>query len=119
MLPSQAAHASGFLSRNIRLLERPADASVLSNTPEVDCQQEGHHQWNRDTVQNVKPIERYFAHGSFAKQHKPGIRGARDHVDTADAEERLSRAFMSQEWCRARHVRTDGNGPDRQLVPRV
>lgn len=44
------------------LLQRSANSSVLSNPPEVDAHQEGGHQRNAYTVQDVEPVEGLFAH---------------------------------------------------------
>ena len=38
-------------------LQRPADAAVLADAPEVDRQQQRHGQRNGDAVQNVKPVQ--------------------------------------------------------------
>ena len=61
MLP-QSVLAKPPDRRAIHQLQRPTDATILAYPPEVNRQQKGDRQRNGNAVQDVKPIEWFFAH---------------------------------------------------------
>ena len=62
----------------------------------MNRQQQRHRQRNRDAVQNVKPVERFFADVPRTEQREPRIGGVGDHVDAAERQQLMPGPFVSQ-----------------------
>ena len=54
----------------VLLLKGSADSTVFSNSPKVNGKQHCGRERNRDAVQNVKPVERFFADEARAKDDR-------------------------------------------------
>ena len=64
--------------------QRPADAAVLADAPEVDRDQQRHGKRNGDAMQHVKAQERRFADEAAAQQQEARIAARVDELHAAD-----------------------------------
>src|SRR6218665_2672728 len=69
-----------------RGLQRLTDSPVLADPPEVDRNQERHHDRNGHAMQDVKPVQRLLADVPGPQQEEPGIARVRDQVVATDVE---------------------------------
>ena len=80
--------------------------------------QHGNDQRQADAVQHVESQQRAFADERAAEQREPRVVGRVNQRDVAQPQQRCAGTFVTEERRRARHARTDGDRPDRELIPR-
>ena len=69
-------------------------------------------------MQDVEAVQRRFTHEATTQQKEASIAAAGNQVVPTDIQQLGPWTFVPQERCCASHIRTDGDCPDRQLVPR-
>src|SRR5262244_1786828 len=99
-------------------LHRPGNAAVLPDPPEVDGHQERRDERDPHTVEDVETQERARADKPPAEEAEARVVGGRDELDVADLQQARARPLDADERRRRGHVRSDRDGPDRELVPR-
>src|SRR6187401_2514119 len=115
---SLPAPASYQLPAPTYRLEWTADPAVLTHAPEVHRHQHRDAERQTDAVQHVEPQQRAFADERPAQQRESRVVGRMDQLDVAERQERGARTLVTEERCRARHVRADRDSPDGELIPR-
>src|SRR5262245_61897750 len=100
------------------VLQGSADAAVLADAPEVHGHQDRRDDGDRDAVEDVEAQQRLPADEPPAEERVADVVARVDERDPVHVEEVAERALVPDARVRAGHVRADGHGPDRELVPR-
>src|SRR5712692_11204687 len=99
-------------------LQRPRDAAVLAHAPEVDGHEDAGHERDAHAVEHVEAQERALADEAPAEEGEARVGPRVHHLHVAQSQELRAGALVPEHRRSAGHVRADGDGPDRELVPR-
>src|SRR5690349_6543495 len=95
-----------------KILKRWTRKAVAANAPEVHGHQDAGDHGNENAVQDVEAQQSVRTDLAAAEEKRARI------VNRIGPDKIGEGAFVAEERRRPGHVRADGDGPDRQLIPR-